>query len=58
MGYCYIESELGGIICSFKDSKYFLNAEDSATLCYQGTKEEVENYLGVKITDENTSYAR
>ena len=58
MKLCYIEDCMGGIICYECDKEYFLSVDKSATICFEGTKEELEKYLGYEIIKENIFYKR
>ena len=50
---CYIEDYLGGFVCYKKDSKIFLSSEHSSVICCEGTKEELEEYLQMKLTEDD-----
>ena len=53
-----IEDEVGILICYQFDTQYYLDkyAHLGATVIYQGTKEEVEKYLGIEITQWNITF--
>lgn len=49
---CYMEDWNGGILCYSDDKEYFLNQRTNPSLCIEGTKEEVEEYIHGKINRE------
>lgn len=58
MKLCYMEDFIGGTICYENQKEYFLLMDDSSKICFEGTKEEMEVYLGYEITEDNISYVR
>lgn len=47
---CYMEDVMGGYVCYAKDKDYWINEyHHKATLCCEGTKEDIEKYLSHKI---------
>lgn len=56
MNLCYIEDCVGGIICYESEKSYFLSVDESSKLCFEGTKEELEDYLGHEVTENNIFY--
>ena len=46
--YCYMEDENGGFICYSEHKNGFPNA----TLCMEGTKEKVEEYLNMEVSKD------
>ena len=52
----YIEDCMGGIVCYKNQKNYFLSMNDSSKICFEGTREEMEVYLGCQITEDNISY--
>ena len=58
MKLCYIEDFMGGFICYENQKKYFLSVDESATVCFEGTKEELEDHLGYKISEDKISHIK
>ena len=58
MKLCYIEDFMGGFICYENQKEYFLSVDESAKVCFEGTKEELEEYLGYEISEDNISYIK
>lgn len=58
MKLCYIEDFMGGFICYENQKEYFLSVDESIKVCFEGTKEELEEYLGYEISEDNISYIK
>lgn len=58
MKLCYIEDFMGGFICYENQKEYFLSVDESTKVCFEGTKEELEEYLGYEISEDNISYIK
>lgn len=50
MNLCYIEDCNGGFICYSNDKEHFLKNHDKVVCC-EGSKEDVEEYLNMKISE-------
>lgn len=46
----YLEDENGGFLCYEKDKEKFIK-EFKATICFEGTKKEMEDYLKIDISN-------
>jgi hypothetical protein len=58
MKLCYIEDCIGATICYEYEKEYFLSLDECATICFEGTREELEEYLGHKIIEKYISRKR
>lgn len=58
MKLCYIEDFTGGVICYESQKDFFLLDNNSSKICFEGSREEMELYLGCEITEDNISYIK